>query len=1171
MTRNIYALLVGIDNYAAPVNPLQGCVNDVKAIAQYLETRVKTEGWNLHLKTLQDSQATRQGIIDGFREHLCQADRNDVALFYYSGHGSQEQAPREFWHLEPDRLDETLVCYDSRLQGGWDLADKELAKLISEVAQKNPHITLILDCCHSGSGSRDPLQETAVRQYTTDERLRPLDSFIFSPEEIRDLIASDKQASGWNLPRGKHILFASCQDSETAKEYNADGEHRGAFCHFLTQTLKQTPGNLTYRDLFKRTNALVRSKIKQQSPQLEAIDTKLDQFFLGGAICDRHPYYTVSYHKQYGWVIDGGAVHGVPLPKGEETMHLALFPIETQAKDLGKLSNKIAEAQVTEVLPQLSKVEISSEYNDKKEQTFKAVITSLPLPPKTVRFEGDAEGVQLLQQAIQTIEENQPSLYIRESDSEAEFKVLARNGEYIIIRPADGVPIVNQIQDYTKNNAIKVIQRLEHIARWTNLSELSSTANSRISSDAIKLEIHQDDKILSDGEIHFNYYRDDSERWKQPAFKVKLKNTSDETLYCALLDLTEQFAISAGFFETGSVKLEPNQETWAFGKKSIRASVPQELWERGITESQDIFKLIVCTSEFDATLLEQDKLDLPHQKYTPKNRGSLRAGTLNRLMNRLQSRDIIFDDVEEYDDWVTSQVVIKTHRPLETTTVPNSGYGVSLGAGVLLQSHPRLQAEARLINVSSSTRGANNNHLPPLLRESQPFPLTSSRSIEPAANVLELRDINPETIATVTRENPLKLIVDTSLAPGEKVLPVAYDGEFYLPLGVGYSKNGKTEIRLELLPEPKNQGERSIKSAVQIYFQKVVSEKLGLEYSYPRLAVAEIATDAATDVSYEIDVEKVKQKVTQAEKIVLFIHGIIGDTESIIPGMQLAKVNVEGQEKPLEQMYDLILAFDYENLNTSIEENARLLKQRLETVGLGENHGKQLDIVAHSMGGLVSRWFIEREGGNKIVDRLVMLGTPNAGSPWSTVQEWATILLTFGLNSLSTVALPVKVLGSLVAALETIDISLDQMQPESDFLKSLATSPDPAISYTIIAGNNLMVTATIETQKLQRLMHKLRNKSMNLVFFNQSNDIAVSVNSIKNINTARVPQVQIREVGCNHLDYFSHAKGLTALAEALMGTQKPAKVTAATVNKANNSGWGRLISLIIAIGGFTSK
>jgi pimeloyl-ACP methyl ester carboxylesterase len=1149
MNSSIYALLVGIDNYPAPVSPLKGCINDVIAIEEYLRSRVKTEGWNLHAKTLKDEQATRQAIIDHFRQHLCQANSNDVVLFYYSGHGSRELAPPELWHLQPNKLNETLVCYESRLPGGRDLADKELAKLISEVAQKNPHMTLIFDCCHSGSGTRDPFQETAVREYATDERYRPLDSFIFSPEEIQNLISSDKQTSGWNLPRGKHILFASCQDSETAKEYRADGEHRGAFCYFLTQTLQQTQGNLSYRDLFKRTNALVRSKIKQQSPQLEAIDTRdLDQLFLGGAISDIHPYYTVSYHKQYGWVIDGGAVHGVPRRDGSETMHLALFSIETQGQDLRKLSNKIGEAQVTEVLPQLSQVTISNVTNLDQEQTFKAVITSLPLPPKGVRFAGDAEGVQFLQQALQTItDNNQPSLYVREvSDSEkAEFKVLACNGEYIITRPADGLPIVNQIQGYTKDSAIKVIQRLEHITRWTNLSELSSPANSRIRPDAIKMEIYQGDKVLSDGEIHLNYYQDDSGKWKQPAFQIKLKNTSDETLYCALLDLTEQFAINAGFFEAGYVKLEPNQETWALGGKSIRASVPQELWEQGITEYQDILKLIVCTAEFDARLLEQDKLDLPRQKYTHR---TLQKSTLNRLMNRLQERDLITDDeAEEYDDWVTSQVVIKTIRPLETTPIPNAGNGVSLGAGVLLKAHPDLQANARLTNISPSTRDVDNHHLPPLLRDgtiSQPFILTTSRGIGPGSNVLELRDVNTATIPTVTREQPLKLIVDTSLSPGEKVLPIAYDGEFYLPLGVGYSRNGRTEIRLERLPEPETQ-ERDLKGAFRIFFQKIASEKLGLErlgleYSYPHLAVANVALDES--VSYELNTEKVKQRVKQAQKIVLFIHGITGETESLLPCMQRAKLQVENQEKSLAQAYDLILSFDYENLHTSIEENARLLKQRLEAVGLGKNHGKQLQIVAHSMGGLISRWFIEREGGNQVVNHLIMLGTPNGGSPWARVEDWAIMLITLGLNSLSTAALPVKILGSLVAAVESIDISVDQMRIGSDFLKSLAMSPDPGIPYSIVAGDNSILSATIEKEKLQRLMQKLRNQSIDLAFFSQPNDTAVSVKSITSVNSDglrpavgdRVPQPQIHHVGSDHMTYFSDHEGLTALAKALM-------------------------------------
>ena len=186
MARKLYGLLVGIDKYPGRVPDLRGCVNDIDAFAEYLQGQAaKGDFEEPQLCLLKSEAATREAIIKGFREHLCQAGPDDIALFYYSGHGSQEQAPEEFWHLEPDRLNETLVCYDSREPGGWDLADKELAKLIHEVSRKNPHTVLILDCCHSGSGTRDgDVAGTAVRKLATDTRQRPLDSFIFDTTEL---------------------------------------------------------------------------------------------------------------------------------------------------------------------------------------------------------------------------------------------------------------------------------------------------------------------------------------------------------------------------------------------------------------------------------------------------------------------------------------------------------------------------------------------------------------------------------------------------------------------------------------------------------------------------------------------------------------------------------------------------------------------------------------------------------------------------------------------------------------------------------------------------------------------------------------------------------------------------------------------------------------------------
>jgi uncharacterized caspase-like protein len=128
---------------------------------------------------LKDSQATRSNVIGSFRDHLAKAGPNDVALFYYSGHGSQENAPPEFWHIEPNHLDETLVCCASRNDGQWDLADKELAVLIADVAARGPHLLCLLDCCHSGSGTRAALEEgLAIRRAPTDRRLRPIESFL---------------------------------------------------------------------------------------------------------------------------------------------------------------------------------------------------------------------------------------------------------------------------------------------------------------------------------------------------------------------------------------------------------------------------------------------------------------------------------------------------------------------------------------------------------------------------------------------------------------------------------------------------------------------------------------------------------------------------------------------------------------------------------------------------------------------------------------------------------------------------------------------------------------------------------------------------------------------------------------------------------------------------------
>jgi hypothetical protein len=689
MSCNLYALLVGIDRYSAPVTPLRGCVNDVKAVQDYLEGRVTSEAVHLHLQVLLDEQATRQAVIDGFRNHLCKAGSNDVVLFYYSGHGSQELAPPEFWAIEPDHLNETIVCWDSRTPGGWDLADKELSKLIAEVDSQKPHISIIMDCCHSGSGTRDH-QETDTRWAPLDNRLRPLDSFIFSTNYLLSLTASrdlEQNAAGWSIPVGRHILLAACRDQETAKEFRVNGQSRGAFCYSLLDTLTQANGTLTYRDLYKRASTLVRNRVSTQTPQIEATHLKdLEQPFLGGAIAPHHPYFTASYHQQHGWVIDGGAIHGLLQPSQGETTVLALFPFN-QAQKIQNSNQALIKAEITHVLPQLSMLKITEGEDHLSEEiaSYKAMITSVPLPRLGVYLEGDTVGIKLVRQAIQQVEgEQRASLYVREVDCSEEIglRVLAHNHEYLITSSMDEQPLSKPIQTYTPQSAALIVQRLEHMARWLTIAELTSPPNSRIPSEAVQLQLFRGDQPIQsaeeilDTQVRLTYdYNNTTHKWQQPTFRVKLKNTSHMTLYCALLDLSEQYAISAELLSTGGVWLNPHgeigDEVWALAGQPCYASVPKELHQQGITEFRDTLQLIVCTTEFDATLLQQEKID----RLTPFGSRSTKrdSGTLNRLMKRVVRRDLNrqSEDDENCDDWMMNQVTITTVRSLNHRPVSN--------------------------------------------------------------------------------------------------------------------------------------------------------------------------------------------------------------------------------------------------------------------------------------------------------------------------------------------------------------------------------------------------------------------------------------------------------------------------------------------------------------------
>lgn len=80
----------------------------------------------------------------------------------------------------------------------------------------------------------------------------------------------------------------------------------------------------------------------------------------------------------------------------------------------------------------------------------------------------------------------------------------------------------------------------------------------------------------------------------------------------------------------------------------------------------------------------------------------------------------------------------------------------------------------------------------------------------------------------------------------------------------------------------------------------------------------------------------------------------------------------------------------------------------------------KVDLVAHSMGGLVSRDYIKTLGGDQYVDSLVMLGTPNYGTGVANVATFLGLGNCLGITACRQMAIGSDYLSALNAGDDTI-------------------------------------------------------------------------------------------------------------------------------------------------------
>lgn len=1084
MTGHIYALLVGINEYPAPVRRLSGCRNDVERMQRFLKQTFPRR--DPRIETLLDSDATRANIIDQIRAHLGQAGKDDTVLFHYSGHGARWRSAPEFRDWFPEGLDETLVCVDSRTDGGFDLADKELAVLLSELAANGPEIAVLLDCCHSGSGTRglEDFQQLQARQTFQVDVPRPLESYLGAyAEQVR--------AKTLAIPASPHVLMAACERFQQAWE----GADCGMFTQTLLEILERTRAEIGYAELFTRCRAEIRRRVRNQEPQFETYGgfPALSGFL--GALANQHPpRYSVSF-SDGAWRAACGAVQGIPTEKPAE---LALFA-EGGAEPIGRATTRSIKVQE-------SVLDVEGTPLDPA-HSYQAEVTSLPVPPLVVTLTGDPGCIARFQQYVTAKNDGTLGVAFVE-DGNTKYRIESTPASLALSESESGRLIRGFHED--PNDAAwaagQLCETLKKVATWERRTLLQNPVT-KMDPAEVTFEFRQSvPEEVSHTESQLTLTVNDKNRVKGQFW---VHNKSKQPLHASLLFLADNFSVAAVLNE----RIERSEDPVLL-QPGEKADVILKL-ERD-TEESILFKLIVSTEKIDEHTLQQQGFKTG-EWVSHEVRRSTRS-----------AKGIVDDEDDEpitvyRDEWFTKNILVRLVRNNGTISAADLPLGNSL---VTVHGHPVLKGQVSLGLVEPaglrSVGPAADLSAILATRGAEVLPLVASagttRGGAPPEKVLELTGLeNVESLAA----QPLTIDLQVSLAPDESLLPVTFDGEDLLIVGEATpNDDGGVRIEIRELPDTGPQ-QRSLGRALKLYFLKMIGSR-----NLQSLRRVTYAADG--NPRHE---EATAEAVSNATNVVLLIHGIIGNTDSIVTGLRQAQLP---DGRPLHQAFDLVLTFDYENLNTPIEDTARALKQKLAAISLQPADGKRLTIISHSMGGLVSRWFIEREGGNQVVDHLVMFGTPNAGSPFGHVdfaRQLATLLTTLALNAFPAFAPFGSGLVWLLNRSSRLTPTLEQMNPGSKFLKDLNESPDPGVRYTILAGDIRDYNASKDALFARLLAKVARGRLFDLLYQQAGHDIAVRTDSIRGVAETRSPMPGKHNLVCHHLNYFSSAPGLMAMAD----------------------------------------
>ena len=570
-----HALIIAIGDYDRSATGWSAISskNDIPLI----KTALMGQGFEeKNIAILEDQDADKLGIINALDDLYKSVDDDDYVVIHYSGHGQQisDNENRD----EIDGLDEALVSIKApskymageNYTGEEHLRDEELGSYIDKIrgkVGKEGQVLVILDACHSGTGTR------GISQVRGGEGplIIPGESGIEDGEEEKGFGMSETSKSrGDSENIAPFVLFAGSKfDEPNYETKDENGNGVGSLSFALAKSFSEINTNSTYSSVFARILEIMSDIAPKQTPMIEG---DINYKVFNGEVVEQEYYYLIDRLESENSIsITGGNVTGVSV--GDK---VGLYSSGTHSIDdeTSALSGVVKETNNFDAV-----VEFDSNHNIVNLKSYWVFIEEYNLENSYmgIFLEGlDTELNTILIDKLDNI--NNISRIVYEAD-EADILITTKpdiadkntrgnsyiyvksiqNGDIIrSINPAvtivsDADNIAETVKDYTQGMFIKNIElsdenyrvELEFIPVIPAVDENGNLKTDEYGNYIVKDTLDIADYTI-DGNIEFS---------ESDVVMIKITNTGNDDSYFSIIDIQPDGVINQ-FYPVDNIKPE---------------------------------------------------------------------------------------------------------------------------------------------------------------------------------------------------------------------------------------------------------------------------------------------------------------------------------------------------------------------------------------------------------------------------------------------------------------------------------------------------------------------------------------------------------------------------------------------------------------------------------------